>query len=91
MRQERRNHVVGTLTTTDNSGLIIGVIFPSLVLITVVTILRLLVRKTMAPKRLFLDDAWVVVATLLTLSLCAVSIEGEDKLESYPCEYEHGD
>lgn len=77
MLQRRQMHVEGTLTTTDNSGLIVGVIFPSLVLVTVVTILRLLVRTTMPPKRLFVDDAWVVLAAILTLALCAVSIEGE--------------
>lgn len=75
--QGRQAFVEGTLTTTGDSGLVIGVVFPSLVLVTVVTVLRLLVRKTMPPKRLFLDDAWVVVAALLTVALCMVSIEGE--------------
>lgn len=65
------------MLSTDNSGLIMGVIYPSLVLVTVVTALRLIVRKTMSPNRLFLDDAWVVVAASLTLALCMVSLEGE--------------
>lgn len=79
MRPVRRNHVEETLPMTDNSELIIGVIFPSLVLVTAVTILRLLVRKTMPPKRLFWDDAWVVVAAVLTFSLCIISIQGKQR------------
>lgn len=91
IRLGRQLHVDGTLSTTDNSGLIIGVIFPSLAIVTVVTVLRILVRKTLPPNRLFQDDAWVVVAAVLTVALCIVSVEGESGRNSILPRYLHMD
>lgn len=74
---------------TDNSELIIGAIVPSLALVTAVTILRLLIRKIMPPKRLFWDDAWVVVAAVLTFSLCIISIQGKRRQILHLSKYEY--
>lgn len=65
------------MMTTDHSGLIIGVVFTCLVLTSFTIAARLLIRKMMAPNRFFLDDALVLIASLLTLGLCMVSLAGE--------------
>lgn len=67
----------GTMMTTDRSGLIIGVVFSCLVFISVTIAARLLVRKMMAPNRFFLDDGLVLIASVMTLALCMVCLEGE--------------
>lgn len=72
------------MMTTDRSGLIIGVVFTSLVLISVTIAGRLMVRKMMAPNRFFLDDALVLVASILTLGLCMVSLAGKRSFLVFP-------
>lgn len=76
-RLERRAAQEGTMMTTDRSGLIIGVVFSCLVFISVTIAARVLVRKMMAPNRFFLDDGLVLIASVLTLSLCMVCLEGK--------------
>lgn len=66
------------MMTTDASGLIIGVVFTSLVIISLTIAGRLMVRKMMSPNRFFLDDALVLIASMLTLGLCMVSLAGKE-------------
>lgn len=68
--------------TSDHSGLVIGVVFASLVVTTVTIAGRILIRKTMPPNRFFMDDGLVLIASLLTIGLCMVSLEGE-QVEKY--------
>lgn len=67
------------MKTTDNSGLVIGVVFACLVFIAITISVRLLVRKVMPYHRIYLDDGLVLVASLLVLALCMVSLEGEEE------------
>lgn len=69
----------GPIMTTDNSGLVIGVVFACLVFIALTIAVRLLVRKMMPHHRLYLDDGLVLVASLLVLSLCMVALEGKGR------------
>lgn len=58
-------------------GLVLGVVFACLVFITVTIAVRLMVRKMMPYHRFYWDDILVLVASVLTLALCMVSLEGE--------------
>lgn len=66
------------MMTTDHSGLVIGVVFTCLVFISITIAVRLMVRKMMPHHRFYLDDALVLVASVLTLALCMISLEGDN-------------
>lgn len=67
----------GSEPPESRSGLVVGVLFCSLVFTAVTIAARVLIRKMMPPNRFFLDDGLVLVASILTICLCMVSLEGE--------------